>query len=702
MVALSDSRTETTNGGSLPSGMRPDDGGDQEPSPATQAFQDREHHLLSVVAVWDDPFCPDDIADLLGEPLASLMPQLESLLDAGMLRRDGDMLAFVDDDVRAARYCELPGPLRMALHRKVGNRLGARNSSTERIAKHLSLGSRPRDERDLAALDGAVCQVVDESPASGADAALRAFELSAPEDARLAGRSVMATRALLGAGRVDDARSLAGHAIDILGDGVAVARLRLVMSTVHVMASQWAEATMQAATVLHQPGLPDALYAEAKLAQLRSFMSEGNQSGMRSMVASIMSGDEGFSDDAALSAALVVNAQWTWDGGRPADATVLLRAAVDRADKVPSQVVSAHPRLLLAAMLTSLGELTEARQLIELSSEHIGQTFDTLWSPAIPIQMARLALAEGKLDAAAELASVGLEQASDQRTNYFSSMARSVLAVVALNRGDLSAAAAAVGQSRVGPLPAIGFYGESAIVQARARVTEAQGNSEEALETLTAACREPARLNRMLLEDPTVAPWWIRVALSIGNRPLAGEVVVTMEHLARSNDELPGLASSAIHARGLFEEDLHALQVAASGHVHVWARASAAEDAGRLATSSDHAVARSFFTEARAGYQEAGAARDISRVVRALRRCSQHGKRGPGSRPVSGWASLTDAERRVALTVAEGRTNLEAAAMLHLSRHTVDFHLRHIFGKLNLGSRVELAWSVANSQRRHL
>ncbi len=702
MVAVTDSRTETTDGGGLPSGLRRDDGGDQEPSPVTHAFQDREHHLLSVAAVWDGPFSPDDTADLLGEPLASLLPPLESLLDAGVLRRDGDMLAFVDDDVRAARYHELPDPLRMALHRQVGNRLGARNSSKERIANHLSLGSRPRHERDLAALDGAVCQVVDESPVSGADAALRAVELSAPEDARLAGRSVMATRALLGAGRVDDARSLAGRAIDILDDGVAVARLRLILSTVHLMASQWVEATMQAATVLHQPGLPDALYAEAKLAQLRSFMSEGNQIGMRSLVASIMSGDEGFSDDAALGAAFVVNAQWTWDGGRPADATVLLRAAVDRADKVPSQVVSAHPRLLLAAMLTSLGELTEARQLIELSSERIGLTFDTLWAPAIPIQTARLALADGTLDAAADLARVGLAQASDQNTTYFSSMARSVIAVVALNRGDLSAAAAAVGQSRVGPTPAIGFYGESAIVQARARVTEAQGNPEEALETLTAACREPIRLHRILLEDPTVAPWWIRVALSTGNRSLAGEVVVTMEHLARSNSELTGLASSAIHARGLFEEDLHALQTAANGHVHAWARASAAEDAGRLATSSDHDVARSFLTEARAGYQEAGAARDVSRVVRALRRCSPHGKRGPGSRPVSGWASLTDAERRVALTVAEGRTNMEAAAVLHLSRHTVDFHLRHIFRKLNLESRVELAWSVANSQRRQL
>jgi DNA-binding CsgD family transcriptional regulator len=421
---------------------------------------------------------------------------------------------------------------------------------------------------------------------------------------------------------------------------------------------------------------------------------------MRSMVAAIMGGEEGMCDDAALGAAFMVNAQWAWDGGRPADAIVFLRAAVDRADKVPTQIASDHPRLLLAAMLTSIGELIEAKQLIDLSRERIRRTFDSLWAPAIPIQMARLALADGKLDAAVEQVGVGLRLASEQGITYFESMARSIMASVALHRGDLNAAAAAVGRSQAGSPSGIGFYGDSALVQARARVTEAEGYPEEALETLTVACQEPTRLHRMLLEDPTVAPWWIRVALSMGNRQLAGEVVVTIEHLARSNGELLGLKSSAIHSRGLFEEDLFALQTAARDHIHVWARASAAEDVGRLATSSDHDMARSFFAQARAGYQRAGAARDVTRILRAIRRCSQRSKRGPGSRPVSGWASLTDAERRVARTVAEGRTNMEAAAILHLSRHTVDFHLRHIFRKLNVESRVEMAWWVANSQHR--
>jgi transcriptional regulator of acetoin/glycerol metabolism/DNA-binding CsgD family transcriptional regulator len=64
---------------------------------------------------------------------------------------------------------------------------------------------------------------------------------------------------------------------------------------------------------------------------------------------------------------------------------------------------------------------------------------------------------------------------------------------------------------------------------------------------------------------------------------------------------------------------------------------------------------------------------------------------GSAGRPDYGWDSLTDTERRVAGIIASGATNREAAAQLYLSRHTIDFHLRQVFRKLGIGSRVELA-----------
>jgi DNA-binding CsgD family transcriptional regulator len=55
-----------------------------------------------------------------------------------------------------------------------------------------------------------------------------------------------------------------------------------------------------------------------------------------------------------------------------------------------------------------------------------------------------------------------------------------------------------------------------------------------------------------------------------------------------------------------------------------------------------------------------------------------------------GWKSLTHTERTVTDLVAQGLTNREAAERLFLSPHTVGFHLRAIYRKLDVGSRVEL------------
>jgi DNA-binding CsgD family transcriptional regulator len=72
---------------------------------------------------------------------------------------------------------------------------------------------------------------------------------------------------------------------------------------------------------------------------------------------------------------------------------------------------------------------------------------------------------------------------------------------------------------------------------------------------------------------------------------------------------------------------------------------------------------------------------------------------GPDSRPAFGWDSMTGTERSVAAVIAEGATNREAGARLFLSPHTIDFHLRQIYRKLDIASRVELARLVMQHQQ---
>jgi predicted ATPase/class 3 adenylate cyclase/DNA-binding CsgD family transcriptional regulator len=69
--------------------------------------------------------------------------------------------------------------------------------------------------------------------------------------------------------------------------------------------------------------------------------------------------------------------------------------------------------------------------------------------------------------------------------------------------------------------------------------------------------------------------------------------------------------------------------------------------------------------------------------------------RGQRKRPASGWASLTPTERDVMRLVGEGLANNDIAARLFVSPRTVSTHLTHVYNKLGLSSRVQLAQEAA-------
>ena len=69
--------------------------------------------------------------------------------------------------------------------------------------------------------------------------------------------------------------------------------------------------------------------------------------------------------------------------------------------------------------------------------------------------------------------------------------------------------------------------------------------------------------------------------------------------------------------------------------------------------------------------------------------------RGERQRPAGGWASLTPTERAVVGLVSEGLANKAIAARLFISLRTVESHLTHVYAKLGLSLRVQLAQVAA-------
>jgi predicted ATPase/DNA-binding CsgD family transcriptional regulator len=77
----------------------------------------------------------------------------------------------------------------------------------------------------------------------------------------------------------------------------------------------------------------------------------------------------------------------------------------------------------------------------------------------------------------------------------------------------------------------------------------------------------------------------------------------------------------------------------------------------------------------------------------ALRDAVDYARRARGrrGRPSSGWASLTPTERSVVRLAVEGLSNPGIGSRLFMSRSTVKTHLSHVYAKLGVANRTELA-----------
>jgi DNA-binding NarL/FixJ family response regulator len=112
-----------------------------------------------------------------------------------------------------------------------------------------------------------------------------------------------------------------------------------------------------------------------------------------------------------------------------------------------------------------------------------------------------------------------------------------------------------------------------------------------------------------------------------------------------------------------------------------------------LAAAGERRSALEALIDAESTFDRYGALRRCSEAARELRRLGHRVLR-PAADAADG--PLTVREREIAELITAGRTNREVAEQLVLSTRTIEAHVRNIYGKLGVRSRVELARVIAD------
>lgn len=407
-------------------------------------------------------------------------------------------------------------------------------------------------------------------------------------------------------------------------------------------------------------------------------------------------------DAITVMAALVARAVISWNNGQVSDGLALLREAVRHGMGISSDARHVQPLLLLAAALIDLRELDEAEEILGAADSQTVHGIPA--QAALSILRARIHLAAGRLPDAAEAGRAALATADALGAHGYAAAAHCVLGLITLRRGDTAAAAHHIACCTEAVPHFASLYARSETTLAQAQVSEARDGLTAAIGHIRQVCADLPAPPGLLLGEPTASAWLVRTALAAGDNELAGLAVRIAERLASGNPGYPAIAAAAAHSLGLADPDAARLAEAAALHPDPWASASAAEDLGVLHTrQSDQEQAIHHLTQAVHGYQLIGAAADAARVRSRLSKLGVRRRHWTQSArgPVTGWESLTQAERAASELVAQGLNNQQVAKQMYVSVNTVAFCMRQAFRKLNIGSRVELTRIVIEQTQQN-
>jgi DNA-binding NarL/FixJ family response regulator len=682
-------------------------------------LSDAARGVLEGAAVVGDRFEPELAAAAAATSEASALTALDELLKLDLVRETEvpRRFRFRHPLIRRAVYQSTPGGWRLGAHARSAGALTARGASAVERAHHIERSARQGDAAAVATLREAGEAVAQRAPASAATwfgHALRLLPDAAPATARVE-LLLPRARALVASGQFADGHAALVKSIALVPADAVASRVRLTTACAgveHLLGwHEQAHARLASAMdSLRDPASREAAALMIELAMDGFFRMDYEL--MREWAERALGTARPLGDRPLTAAAVAVLAFAGATSGATPDAEACCSEAAALVADLDDDELAL--RLDAAANLAGaelyLDRYEEAGAHAERAIAVGRATGQSEFIPLPYSILGQVKLLRGQLAEAAELLDNAVEGAR---------LSRNVQALAG-NLGNRSFAALAAGDVDIALATAeecvelTSGLDQSLVCAAGVALAAAlleTGHPRRAVDSLITSSGGD--------ELPLIPGVWrakflellTRCWLALGRRSAAERATAAAQATAAPL-RLRMAASMADRAAAAVELDAGHFELAAE---RALAAAAAADEVGApveaalARTLAGRALAQAGQTEravaelkrAASELQTCGALRYRSAAERELRGLGHriHRRTRPGKIHGTGVETLTERELQVARLVVDRRTNTEIADELFLSPKTVETHMRNIFRKLDVSSRVEVARTLERADR---
>ncbi|GAA4263667.1 helix-turn-helix transcriptional regulator [Dactylosporangium darangshiense] len=658
------------------------------------ALPSGETELVRTAVVLGRPFGFDEAVGLLpGHSSASVAARIRDAVRSGLLTYRGHRIAVRHDLVRETIYADLSDAVRRALHRRCAEYLMSAGHSALTVAPHASAGATFGDEESAALLSRAAAEAVTALPDTAAELALKAFELLRPGQPAWLATGEHSIEVLSRVQRCADTVAVADKLLVRVDDVETVARIQVVAARAQWLMGRLAESVSRVEETLLRPGISAELQARLRSSRALALTSMKPAEVARKTAEPALAEARLVGDTEAIVVALQAVGEVAKNSGHHAESLALFRElrTVAGATYLAQEIMA----------LQLLDRHDDAEMMLTAARSDASNEVEAILPSLLYAQMWQ-DFSLGRTDEAESGARTLITLSRELGNHVHELEATTILTALALLRGDIGGAQELLAQveSHTGADDYVRMRGQELVHGWRAWLS---GDLEEAAATLAPVLYAARECRSHWPWRPGWLRMFVQLGMALNDTRLAEEAAAIAEDGAARNPGVPSFEGVALQLRGLVTADLDLLGRASEvlrSTPRPIVQASVAEDYGlALLRAGQKPEGLIQLDRAWDIYHQVGAWAAMASVEQAMSRTGvRYPKWGARTvRPSTGWAALTEAEMKVARLIGAGHTNRSAAGELGVSPNTVGTHMRSIFAKVGVRSRVQLT----NALHRH-